>query len=171
MKKKIIIVLGILLAAILLIPIPLRLKDGGTVKYQALLYSISDVHRFAPTENDVVYEDGLIIEILRLEVFNNVAVANNSGKDSSSHIVKGDYPALIMVDGVLYYLEYETPAEIDDSAIIGYTNSYTDGAPQNNGETNFNRELNMPYAKVDDGIAVLYQNEWWLCKTKWFDIE
>lgn len=56
------------------------------------------------------------------------------------------------------------PAEIDESAIIGYTNSYTDNEPKKNGETNFNRELNMPYAEVEGGIAVLYQNEWWICK-------
>lgn len=35
--------------------------------------------------------------------------------------------------------------------------------PEKDGETNFNRELKMPYAKVTDGIAVLYENEWRLC--------
>ena len=78
--------------------------------------------------------------------------------------VKGDYPAAIMVDGVVYYLAYAMPAEIDESAIVGYTTSYTNEMPQSNGETNFNRELNMAYAKVSDGIAILYENEWWLCK-------
>ena len=75
MKKKIIIIIAIILAVALLIPIPMRLKDGGTVKYQAILYSISDVHRFGATENDVTLETGIIIEILGLEVFNNVATA------------------------------------------------------------------------------------------------
>lgn len=78
--------------------------------------------------------------------------------------VKGDYPAAIMVDDIVYYLAYAMPAEIDESAIVGYTTSYTDEMPQSNGETNFNRELNMPYARVSDGIAILYENEWWLCK-------
>ena len=78
--------------------------------------------------------------------------------------VKEDYPAAIMVDGVVYYLAYTMPAEIDESAIVGYTTSYTNEMPQSNGETNFNRELNMAYAKVSDGIAILYENEWWLCK-------
>lgn len=78
--------------------------------------------------------------------------------------VKGDYPAVIMVDDIIYYLAYAMPAEIDESAIVGYTTSYTDEMPQKNGETNFNRELNMPYARVSDGIAILYENEWWLCK-------
>ena len=42
MKKKVITTVCILLSALLLIPIPLRLRDGGTVKYQAVLYSVSD---------------------------------------------------------------------------------------------------------------------------------
>ena len=78
-----------------------------------------------------------------------------------------DYPAAIMVDGEIYLLNSEPmPAEIDHSSIIGYTTSYTDTFPQKDGETNFNRELEMPYAKVEDGIAVLYDNEWHLCTLK-----
>lgn len=90
-------------------------------------------------------------------------VIHGEGKEI---IVKADYPAMLMVNDILYYLETAIPAEIDESAIIGYTNSYTDNEPKKNGETNFNRELNMPYAEVEDGIAVLYQNEWWLCKPR-----
>lgn len=55
------------------------------------------------------------------------------------------------------------PGEIDESEILGYTVFYCDGFPGKNGETNFNRELNMPYARTVDGIAVLYENEWRLC--------
>ena len=71
MKRKAIIVLCVLFLAVLLIPIPLRLKDGGTVKYQALLYSISDVHRLVPSKASG-YEDGVILEILGMQVYNNV---------------------------------------------------------------------------------------------------
>ena len=77
-----------------------------------------------------------------------------------------DYPAAIMVEDTLYYVSSETLAEVDQRAIIGYTTSYTDEMPQSNGETNFNRELNMPYAGVEDGIAVLCDNEWFLCLPK-----
>ena len=86
--------------------------------------------------------------------------------ESGSLVAVGDFPAAIMVDDVMYYLVYPTPAEIDESAIIGYTTSYTGIMPQSNGETNFNREINMPYAKIEDGIAVLNQNEWWFCEAK-----
>lgn len=75
MKKKIIAVAFVLVSVMLLIPIPLRLKDGGTVKYQAILYSVSDVHRLASSENDVTLETGIIVELFGLEVFNNVAKA------------------------------------------------------------------------------------------------
>lgn len=58
------------------------------------------------------------------------------------------------------------PGEVDNSAIIGYTSSYTDAFPEKDGETDFNREIGMPYAKVEEGIAVLYENEWHLCTPK-----
>lgn len=67
MKKKVIIC--ILLAVVFLLPIPMRLKDGGTVKYKALLYTVSDVHKMYG-ENE--YSEGTIVEILGVEVFNNV---------------------------------------------------------------------------------------------------
>ena len=71
MKKKILVAICILLAIVLLFPIPLRMKDGGTVKYQAALYSISNVHRLAPSEASE-YQDGIIIEILGIQVVNTV---------------------------------------------------------------------------------------------------
>ena len=80
---------------------------------------------------------------------------------------ENDYPAAIMVEGTVYLKSAAAmPAEIDESAIIGYTTSYTDTYPEKDGETNFNREVNMPYARVEGGIAVLYENEWYLCTPK-----
>ena len=77
---------------------------------------------------------------------------------------KTDYAAAIMVNDQIYYKSVQAiPAEIDESAILGYTKSYTDTFPKKNGETNFNRELGMAYAKVEGGIAVLFENEWYMC--------
>lgn len=74
-----------------------------------------------------------------------------------------DYPAAIMVNDTIYLVEGSPmPVEVDESAIIGYTESYTDTFPENNGETNFNPELGMPYAQVESKIAVFYKNEWYL---------
>lgn len=65
--------LCILLVIILLIPIPMRLKDGGTVVYNAILYQVEDVRRIDPeatSEDD--YLEGTIIKILGIEVYNDV---------------------------------------------------------------------------------------------------
>ena len=70
MKKIIIITICVLLAIILLVPIPLRLKDGGTVVYQAVLYSIEDVHRLDHNSENG-YIEGIVINVLGFEVYNN----------------------------------------------------------------------------------------------------
>ena len=88
MKKKVITTVCILLSALLLIPIPLRLRDGGTVNYQAVLYSVSDVHRLTSTEKDVSLETGLIIKIIGIEIFNNVAIATERIANNSINISK-----------------------------------------------------------------------------------
>lgn len=78
-----------------------------------------------------------------------------------------DYPAAIMVEGKIYLLNAEPiPGEIDESAIVGYTSSYTDTFPEKDGETNFDRELNLPYAKIRDSIVILYEHEWHWCTPK-----
>jgi len=71
----------------------------------------------------------------------------------------------IMVDGVFYEKSYEAmPAEVDESAIIGYIESYTDTFPDKNGETNISKDLiGAPYARVEGGLAILYNHEWYLC--------
>ena len=71
MKKRIIIAICVLLAIVLLVPIPLRLKDGGTVVYKAVLYSVEDVHRLDHhSENG--YIEGIVINVLGFEVYNSI---------------------------------------------------------------------------------------------------
>ena len=75
MKKKAIIIVCVLLAIVLLFPIPMRLRDGGTIQYKAILYTVSDVHSLATVEEQEAgkeFNEGTIIEILGLEIFNNV---------------------------------------------------------------------------------------------------
>lgn len=69
--KKLLAGICIALALVLLFPFPVRLKDGGSVEWNALLYSVTDVHRLAP-ETESGYLEGTIVEILGVEVFNNV---------------------------------------------------------------------------------------------------
>lgn len=78
MGKKAIIVMVIVVLLIFLFPIRNQLKDGGTVEYRALLYKISKVHSLISIEEMEregkikQYDDGIIIEILGFEIYNNV---------------------------------------------------------------------------------------------------
>lgn len=100
---------------------------------------------------------------------NSVPPTEDTSSTPSNEVIASttDYPAAIMVNDAIYLYSFEPIfGEVDESAIIGYTTSYTDTFPEKNGETNFNRELDMAYAEVEDGIAVLYENEWHLCTPK-----
>ena len=73
MKKKVMIGICILLAIVLLVPIPMRLKDGGTVVYHAVLYQVEDVHRLGAVDTaGDEYLEGMIVRILGMEVYNSV---------------------------------------------------------------------------------------------------
>ena len=73
MKKKVMIGICVLLAIVLLVPIPMRLKDGGTVVYHAVLYQVEDVHRLAAVDTaGDEYLEGMIVRILGMEVYNSV---------------------------------------------------------------------------------------------------
>ncbi len=72
MKKKVIIGICVLLLLVLLIPIPNHLKDGGTVQYRALLYTVEKVHRLNPVDSKQLYQEGIILEIWGIKVLNTV---------------------------------------------------------------------------------------------------
>lgn len=72
MKKKYLIIIAIVIFLILCFPIPIRLKDGGTVEYKAILYKVIDVKRLNE-KSRTGYEEGIIIKIFGIEVFNNVS--------------------------------------------------------------------------------------------------
>lgn len=80
MKKKILIVIGVLLL-VLLFPMEYRLRDGGTREYKSLVYKVTKLNRVM---GDNTYEKGWIIEIFGIEVYNgsytwvdNVSIASN----------------------------------------------------------------------------------------------
>lgn len=73
MKKKVMIGICVLLAIVLLVPIPMRLKNGGTVAYHAVLYQVEDVHRLGAVDTaGDEYLEGMIVRILGMEVYNSV---------------------------------------------------------------------------------------------------
>jgi len=69
MKNKKIWIIIVIIALILLFPIPLRLKDGGSIKFQAVLYSVTKYHKL-DHELESGYIDGIGIEILGIEILN-----------------------------------------------------------------------------------------------------
>lgn len=70
MKKRLFIAACIVIGLILLFPLPLRYKDGGTVEFRALLYSITNYHAM---EGDG-YLTGIKIKILGMTVYENTAI-------------------------------------------------------------------------------------------------
>ncbi len=68
MKKKIIRIFIIIVALMLMFPFPISYKDGGTVKYQAVLYSITDYHAIRGVEE---YDTGIEIKIIGITVYEN----------------------------------------------------------------------------------------------------
>lgn len=72
MKKREIIVFIITLLFILaLIPIPMKLKDGGSIEYKAILYSVTKIRRIN-TQSLTGYETGWEIKVLGFQIYNNV---------------------------------------------------------------------------------------------------
>ena len=63
MKKKIIIIVAIVIFILMLIPTTNKLKDGGSVEYNALLYKYTKIHRLNE-KSATGYEDGWELQIL-----------------------------------------------------------------------------------------------------------
>lgn len=100
MKKKIVIGIVVFFMLVLLVPIRMQMKDGGSVQYKAVIYSVTKYHQITLKEGSG--EDGIVesgyrvgwgVEILGLEIFNNVKYvsdtkSNNSVEDNQSDFLK-----------------------------------------------------------------------------------
>ena len=72
MKKKFFMVIAII-AVILLTPVRMNLKDGGSVSYKALVYEVTKIHQLAPEVDGVKpYIDGFEIKILGMTVYREI---------------------------------------------------------------------------------------------------
>ena len=65
------IVFGIIIAlVILLTPVRMNLKDGGSVVYKSLVYEVTKLHRISPDPNDTkTHIDGLNVKIFGITVY------------------------------------------------------------------------------------------------------
>ncbi len=70
MKRRILTALIILLALILLFPMKIAYKDGGSVEYKAILYSVYKEHSLSTEPG--YYNIGTVVTILGFEVYNDV---------------------------------------------------------------------------------------------------
>ena len=71
MRKKFFVVIAIIVVlVILLTPVRMNLKDGGSVRYKALVYEVTKIHQLSPEVDGVKpYIDGFEIKILGMTVY------------------------------------------------------------------------------------------------------
>ena len=71
MKKRLFAVIAIVIVlVILLTPIRMNLKDGGSVRYKSLVYEVTKIHQLAPDVDGVKpYIDGFEVKILGKTVY------------------------------------------------------------------------------------------------------
>ena len=71
MKKKTLAVTAIIVVlVILLTPIRMNLKDGGSVRYKSMVYEVTKIHQLTPEVDGVKpYIDGFEVKILGMTVY------------------------------------------------------------------------------------------------------
>lgn len=171
MKKKNIVLIGIIvLLVILLFPIPMKLKDGGSIQYKALLYKITNYHKLASEGSNKEYIDGIGIEILGIEVINTAnkikKIATVDGeriklKDLKITAKNVDTTKLVKFDDVLYgksnaLIDYAK----DFDKTIGKINFLIgeEYMPAINKETNCKELLNCDVLEANEKSMVLNVN-------------
>lgn len=71
-KKTVIVILAVLA---LLLPVRLVYKDGGSVEYRAILYSVTKRHELADQNGQEGFLVGTEVKLLSFEVYNDVEFA------------------------------------------------------------------------------------------------
>lgn len=66
-RRTVCAVIAAILLIVMLIPIPLRIKDGGSVCYSAILYQVTRYHSL--TSEEGVFLGGCQIRVLGLTVY------------------------------------------------------------------------------------------------------
>ncbi len=151
MKKKVILFIVIIVALILLVPIPFKLKDGGTIEFKALLYTITKYHKL-DIESEAGFQDGLGIKILGMEVYNNL-------NENEPRNEKRDIPDAVMIDGRIYYSTGEKSTITGRCGNMdGYISSTTQkgSLPTKDDESNFGTDFG--YQKIKTNEIEVFMN-------------
>lgn len=154
MKKKIIIGIVIFVLAILLIPLPIKYKDGGTIKYKSFLYTITKYHKLDNNYDDG-YFDATEVKILGKTIYYKY----DEEEPDKERIVK--------VNGRLYYDTGKESTAKDrcglmDGAITSHVPS--NEIPTKDNQSNFEGDYGFQYAsnntielKIDDKF-IIFEN-------------
>ena len=141
-NKSIIIIVIIIVLIILLFPIPNKLKDGGTIEYKALLYTITNYHKIAPEENEKEYLEGVKFEILGFEIFNsleekeekidkeNIKKSNEENLELTGDIEYSSFVGTVLEETIEYMIvepnEDEEERKSSDKIQISYGTNHKD---------------------------------------------
>ena len=131
-SKKIAKIVIIIILLILLIPIPFKLKDGGTVEWKSLTYSISKVNSIYSIDDiRMGYKKGVIIKIFNITVFNNSKydiekefVIVDSSKNNENFTCASALEEIYKDDEYIYYLPCQKSQYIK---VIYAPNEYQEG--------------------------------------------
>lgn len=135
MKKRIILLVIIVILLILLFPIPLHLKDGGSVEFRALLYTVTKYHKLAPVkENEQSeYIEGIGIEILGMEVYNNIKgqeIKNERKDNNQQNQTVNSFVGTVLEETTTYMIVEPNEDEIErksaDKIRIDYGTDHID---------------------------------------------
>ena len=129
-SKKIWILIIVITSLILLFPIPMRLRDGGSIRFQALLYNITIYHQLNH-QVESGYVDGIGIEILGIEIFNTTdkvethTVIEKCGENEPNDIqTYNSFVGTILEETTTYMIvepnEDETERKSSDKIQINY---------------------------------------------------
>lgn len=72
-KKSIYLIVVVTLLIIMLIPIPVKLKDGGSVEYKAILYKYTKIYRLNE-QSSTGYENGWELKILGMRIAGEINI-------------------------------------------------------------------------------------------------
>ncbi len=141
MKNKKWIIMIVVIMIVLIFPIRYVLKDGGSVKYQSILYEVTSYHQI---NNNYLsgYLTGLEIKILGINVYKKITAPEN-------------YLKIVKINDELYYEvkeEQQNYNNCSSTMMDGEINSHVnfDEIPKNNNEANFNGDY--PYQNVSKNV-------------------
>ncbi len=140
MKKRFILLLIIFILLILLIPIPFYLKDGGSIEFRSLLYTITKYNKLTSQNENVedVYIQGIGIKILGMEVYNNtnkqsIKIKANKEEEHNNQNQVGtvnSFVGTILEETTTYMIVEPNEDEIErktaDKIVINYGTDHID---------------------------------------------